>query len=81
MAELSTVARPYAEALFAVAKQDKAGLQAWAEQVQQLADIAGIEDVRVAMADPRLEDAQRTSKFYFPVVTFFFYAFKNRWQR
>lgn len=63
MAELSTVARPYAEALFAVAKQDKAGLQAWAEQVQQLADIAAIEDVRVAMADPRLEDAQRSSIF------------------
>jgi len=63
MAELSTVARPYAEALFAVAKQDKAGLSAWAEQVQQLADIAAIEDVRVAMADPRLEDAQRTSIF------------------
>lgn len=63
MAELSTVARPYAEALFAVARQDAAGLAAWAEQVQQLADIAAVEDVRVAMADPRLEDAQRASVF------------------
>ena len=63
MAELSTVARPYAEALFAVARQDAAGLAAWADQVQQLADIAAVEDVRVAMADPRLEDAQRTSVF------------------
>jgi len=40
MAELSTVARPYAEALFAAANQDKAKLQAWAQQVQVLADIA-----------------------------------------
>ena len=39
MAELSTVARPYAEAIFAVARQDAAGLAAWAEQVQQLADM------------------------------------------
>jgi len=63
MAELSTVARPYAEALFAAARDDKAGLAAWADQVQRLADVASVESVREAMMDPRLEDAQRISVF------------------
>lgn len=63
MAELSTVARPYAEALFATARDDKAGLASWADQVQRLADVMSVEAVRAAMADPRLEDAQRISVF------------------
>jgi F-type H+-transporting ATPase subunit delta len=63
MAELSTVARPYSEALFAVAKADKGGLAAWGEQVQRLAYVAGQPDVRLAMADPRLSDEQRVSIF------------------
>ncbi len=63
MAELSTVARPYSEALFAVAKADKGGLAGWAEQVQRLAYVAGLPDVRSAMADPRLSDADRVSIF------------------
>ncbi len=63
MAELSTVARPYAEALFAAARDDQAGLAEWADQVQRLADVMAVESVRVAMADPRLEDAQRISIF------------------
>ncbi|NDY84181.1 F0F1 ATP synthase subunit delta [Orrella sp. NBD-18] len=63
MAELSTIARPYAEALFAAARDEKAGLAAWAEQVQRLAEVISVEDVRAAMVDPRLEDAQRVSVF------------------
>jgi len=63
MAELSTVARPYSEALFAVAKADKGGLAVWAEQVQRLAYVAVQPDVRLAMPDPRLSDAQRASIF------------------
>jgi F-type H+-transporting ATPase subunit delta len=63
MAELSTIARPYAEALFAAAHGDKAKLTLWAERVQVLADIAAMSDVQAAMGDPRLEDAQRTSIF------------------
>jgi F-type H+-transporting ATPase subunit delta len=63
MAELSTVARPYSEALFAVAKADKGGLAAWAEQIQRLAYVAAQPDVRSAMADPRLSDEQRVSIF------------------
>lgn len=63
MAELSTVARPYAEALFAAAQDDKTGLQAWSELVDELAQVAANADVREAMADPRLADAQRVQVF------------------
>ena len=63
MAELSTVARPYSEALFAVATAGQGGLAVWAEQAQRLAYVAGNIDVRLAMADPRLSDAQRVSIF------------------
>ena len=63
MAELSTVARPYAEALFAVARDDKAGLASWADQIQRLAEVFDVDAVRVAMSDPRLGDSERTSVF------------------
>ena len=63
MAELSTVARPYAEALFAVARDDKAGLASWADQIQRLAELFEVDAVRVAMSDPRLGDSERTSVF------------------
>ena len=63
MAELSTVARPYSEALFAVAKADKNGLALWAEQLQRLANVATQPDARVVMTDPRLSDTQRVSIF------------------
>ncbi|OZI77270.1 F0F1 ATP synthase subunit delta [Bordetella genomosp. 12] len=63
MAELSTVARPYAEALFGAARDDKAGLAAWAELVGELAQVAANPDVREAMTDPRLDDAQRGQVF------------------
>lgn len=58
MAELSTVARPYAEAIFAVARDDKAGLASWADQIQRLAEVFDVDAVRVAMSDPRLDDQQ-----------------------
>jgi F-type H+-transporting ATPase subunit delta len=63
MAELSTVARPYAEALFGAARDDKAGLQGWAALVDEMAQVASNPDVREAMADPRLDDAQRAQTF------------------
>lgn len=63
MAELSTVARPYSEALFAVANADKGGLALWAEQLQRLANVAAQPDARVVMTDPRLSDTQRVSIF------------------
>jgi len=63
MAELSTVARPYASALFAAALDGKADLQAWANVLGEMAEVAANADVRDAMADPRLGDAQRLQVF------------------
>ncbi|MER1939099.1 MULTISPECIES: F0F1 ATP synthase subunit delta [unclassified Castellaniella] len=59
MAELSTIARPYAEALFQAVRDDSRGLQAWSEVLSPLAQVAGQPDVLEAMADPRLNNAQR----------------------
>jgi F-type H+-transporting ATPase subunit delta len=63
MAELSTVARPYAEALFGAARDDKAGLAAWAALVDEMGQVASNADVRAAMSDPRLGDEQRVQAF------------------
>jgi len=63
MAELSTIARPYAEALFATALDDQAGLASWSELVSELAHVASQEDVREALTDPRLSNAQRIELF------------------
>ena len=63
MAELSTVARPYAEALMAAAKEQKANLSSWGEQIRRLADVFSVESVRTAMSDPRLNHAQRAEIF------------------
>ena len=63
MAELSTIARPYAEALFATALDDQAGLASWSELVSELAHAASQEDVREALTDPRLSNAQRIELF------------------
>jgi F-type H+-transporting ATPase subunit delta len=59
MAENSTIARPYAEALFAAAQGSGESLQSTADQVQLLADLIGLEDVRQTVSDPRLDSAQR----------------------
>jgi F-type H+-transporting ATPase subunit delta len=59
MAEISTVARPYAEALFAAAQLNKSVLAAWLGQVQCLADVMHIEDAQQAMSNPKLTNAQR----------------------
>ncbi|MFA7475305.1 MAG: F0F1 ATP synthase subunit delta [Castellaniella sp.] len=59
MAEHSTIARPYAEALFESVRDDARGLEYWSEVMSLLAQVSGMEDVREALGDPRLEDAQR----------------------
>lgn len=59
MAEISTIARPYAEALFAAVKADSAATQACAEELRVLTDLMSMEDVRVTLSDPRFEDDQR----------------------
>jgi len=63
MAELSTIARPYAEALFKAAQDEKANLESWSGLLNELAALAGMEDVREALTDPRLNDAQRVELF------------------
>ena len=63
MAELSTIARPYAEALFAAALDDQAGLESWSGLVSELAQVASLDDVREALTDPRLNAAQRVELF------------------
>jgi F-type H+-transporting ATPase subunit delta len=60
MAELSTIARPYAEALFESVCSDAHGLAYWSDLVSLLAQVAGQDDVLEAMGDPHLTDAQRT---------------------
>ncbi|TAK87381.1 MAG: F0F1 ATP synthase subunit delta [Aquabacterium sp.] len=56
MAELATIARPYAEALFEAAPADQA--PAWAEQVQALGVVAGDERLRSFAENPRVTQEQ-----------------------
>jgi F-type H+-transporting ATPase subunit delta len=60
MAELATIARPYAEAAFEIAR-DQQALPAWSEMLRLAATIVG--DVRVAAAldNPRLDTAAKES--------------------
>ncbi len=60
MAELSTIARPYAEALFEAVRADAQGLDYWSERVADLAQVSAMPDVLEAMSDPRLSDEQRS---------------------
>ena len=52
MAELATVARPYAEALFRVAQSGD--MAAWSELVSQLAQVGANPDVQAFAANPKL---------------------------
>ena len=63
MAELSTIARPYAEALFATARDQQGGLESWGELLTELAQLASNGDVRDALSDPRLSVDQRVDLF------------------
>jgi F-type H+-transporting ATPase subunit delta len=62
MAELATIARPYAEALYQVARSQD--VQAVGQQVAALAGVAGNEDVRQFADNPKVSDDQ-----VFEVVT------------
>ncbi len=63
MAELSTIARPYAEALFASARDDQAALASWSSLLSELAELASLDDVREALTDPRLSATKRFELF------------------
>jgi F-type H+-transporting ATPase subunit delta len=56
MAELATIARPYAEALFRVAKSGN--LSAWSELVSEMAHVAAHPDVQALSRNPNVTDKQ-----------------------
>jgi F-type H+-transporting ATPase subunit delta len=57
MAELSTIARPYAEALFSAAKAS-GSLDAWVGVTNELAGLVRHPQVAELVADPKLADGQ-----------------------
>ena len=58
MAELSTIARPYAEALFEAARSEDAPLAGWLGWLEELAQVAGNPQVEQVAGDPNLGAAQ-----------------------
>ena len=62
MAESVTIARPYAEALFRVAKES-GNLAKWSEQVPMLGQMAANADVRSAIGDPNVAASQLVDFF------------------
>lgn len=62
MAEQITVARPYAEAVFALAREQNA-LPVWAEMLRLASDVASYARVRAALDNPRLSAAAKASLF------------------
>jgi F-type H+-transporting ATPase subunit delta len=62
MAEQITVARPYAEAAFALAREQNA-LPVWAEMLRVANNVANDERVRAALDNPRLSAAAKESLF------------------
>ncbi len=62
MAELMTIARPYAEAVFSLAKESNS-LPAWSEQLANLGAIAGDKDMQAFIADPSRTEADLVSVF------------------
>lgn len=63
MAELSTIARPYAEALFSSASTDRDSLASWSELLSELATLSEHPEVRAALSDPRISQSQRNELF------------------
>ena len=62
MAELATIARPYAEAAFALAR-DGGALPKWAETMSLLAAVVADPKVAGAVDNPKLSSAQKKSLF------------------
>lgn len=60
MAELSTIARPYAEAAFELAREESA-LGAWSQMLRFGATIVGDERVAAALDNPRLDAPAKES--------------------
>ena len=62
MAENTTLARPYAEALFRLALEEKA-LARWSEKLQWLSAVSQDPDMQRVMGDPRVSRDQLTGLF------------------
>jgi F-type H+-transporting ATPase subunit delta len=62
MAELTTIARPYAEAAFQIAREQNA-LPVWSEMLRLAAHVASDPGMRGALDNPKLDDAQKESLF------------------
>jgi len=60
MAELSTIARPYAEAAFELAREDST-LPSWSQMLRFGAAVVGDERVATALDNPRLDAGARES--------------------
>ena len=60
MAEKSTLARPYAQAIFELA-QSQGDLAAWSERLQLLAQIVEDHNVRRLIVSPRVSNEQRAT--------------------
>jgi F-type H+-transporting ATPase subunit delta len=58
MAELSTIARPYADALFETARASGEGLERWLAVAEELAALMSHPQVAQVVADPKLGDEQ-----------------------
>ncbi|EDM84730.1 MULTISPECIES: F0F1 ATP synthase subunit delta [unclassified Limnobacter] len=56
MVELSTIARPYAEAAFDVAKTSN--LNQWSDWLQSWSAVASNEDIKLLVSNPKLTDEQ-----------------------
>jgi F-type H+-transporting ATPase subunit delta len=60
MSEQITIARPYAEAAFSLAREQKA-LPRWAQMLGVVSDIASDPTVRAALDNPKLDNAAKES--------------------
>ncbi|HEY1437431.1 MAG TPA: F0F1 ATP synthase subunit delta [Casimicrobiaceae bacterium] len=60
MSEQVTIARPYAEAAFALAREQNA-LPKWAEMLKLASNVASDPTVRAALDNPRLDNAAKES--------------------
>lgn len=58
MAELVTIARPYAEAAFRLAKEQGA-LESWSQRLNQSSTLVKNEDVAACLANPKLSAEQK----------------------
>ena len=62
MAELTTIARPYAKAAFVFAKEHDA-LEQWEKMLGLAAAVAGDASMRAYLDQPELDDATKVSAF------------------